>query len=171
MAAKKLSLPAPFAKGQPLVERALWQSDTVVQTLLARLSDALGLDGEQRFEQRHRVDAPSNTSLKLIWEPMKSRLADVVENKHTDMGTLTLLFSDQWGLHIELPGAEEQQAAAWAFVEPRPGTAVVNVADALQALSGNKLHSGLHRITQPSDGYARRYYVAYMFRPEIAQET
>lgn len=47
-------------------------------------------------------------------------------NKHTDIGTLTLLFTEQLGLQLELqhPGSDE-----WEFVAPLAGHAIVNVGD------------------------------------------
>lgn len=161
MAQKKLGLPSILEDRIELLERFSAPCDAANQTMLSCLSDALKLDPASRFENRHRVDRPSDCGLKLIYEPLKSKLADVVDNKHTDQGSLTLVFCEQWGVQMELPETKE-----WAFVEPKPGHALVNVADSLQALSGGKLHSCLHRVTQPADGFERRYYVVYFLRPE-----
>lgn len=132
-------------------------------TMLSCLSNALKLDDTSRFETHHRKGEPSETGLKLIYEPSLNKLADVNDNLHTDSGTFTLLFYDQWGLHIELPDAKQ-----WAFTEPIPGCALINVANSLQRLSENKLCSPQHRVTQPADGFAKRYYISYFLRPEHA---
>lgn len=133
----------------------------VTYTLISCLSDSLNLTGENRFENSHREGRASGTGLKLVYEPLKDKFADVVDNKHTDMGTLTLVFCEQWGVEIEMPETKD-----WVFVEPRKGCALVNVADSLHALSEKRLYSCLHRVTQPAEGFEKRYYVVYFLRPE-----
>lgn len=131
------------------------------QTLLSCLSDSLQRGEGHRFEDKNRDGQPSDTGLILISEPTQKRVTDCVDNTHTDGGTLTLVFSDAWGTMIEDPDSMD-----WGFIEPKPGCAVVNVADSLQALSGGRLHSCRHRITQPKDGFQQRLFVAYFLRPE-----
>ena len=133
------------------------------QTIIARLSDALQLDPERRLEQHHRDGQPSDTGLKLIYEPSLAKLADVGDNLHTDSGTLTLLFYDKWGLSAYAP------SQGFAFPAPlEDGCALINVADSLQRLSGDKLLSPKHRVSQPVDGAEKRYYISYFLRPEYA---
>ena len=131
--------------------------------MLSRLSDALQLERSERFENHHRGGHASNSGLKLIYEPSLDKLASVGDNTHTDSGTFTFLFYDQWGLHVQLP-----EARNWAFAAPVPGCALINVANSLERLSGKKLHSPVHRVTQPVDGFAKRYYISYFLRPERA---
>ena len=133
------------------------------ETLIARLSDALQLSGERRLERHHRDGRPSDSGLKLIYEPSLARLADVGDNLHTDGGTLTLLFYDRWGL------SAYAGPAGFAFTPPLDGgCALINVADSLQRLSGGRLLSPKHRVTQPVDGAEKRYYISYFLRPEQA---
>lgn len=80
--------------------------------------------------------------------------------QHTDIGSLTLLFSEQWGLQVQRPGTE-----AWEFIEPRVGHAVINVGDSLRFASGDKLYSCIHRVV-PVDTPEPRYSIAYFLRPE-----
>ncbi len=131
--------------------------------ILSRLSDALKLSGSDRFEEKQRKGKPTNTGLKLLSDPTKEKVADCVDNTHTDSGTLTVVFSDEWSTQIEHP-----ETKVWAFCEPKKGLPLINVADSLQAHSGGKLHSCRHRVTQPVDGVKKRYFVAYFMRPEIA---
>lgn len=162
MAQKTLQLPDILQEHVVLLERFSSLSHYITHTvMLSCLSDALNLKGEDRFENSHRDGQSSDTALKLVYEPTQNDLVDVVENKHTDSGTLTLLFGEQWGLQVELPNTKK-----WAFVEPRDGHAVVNVADSLQSLSGKRLHSCLHRVTQPVGGFQKRFYIVYLLRPE-----
>jgi isopenicillin N synthase-like dioxygenase len=127
--------------------------------MLAILSDALNIP----LSKSHREHKPSDTGLKLVWETMQESLSDVVENKHTDSGTLTILFCEQWGTQLQLP-----DTGNWAFAQPMEGCALVNVAYSLQRLSGGRLHSCLHRVTQPGDGALNRVFVLYFLRPEKA---
>ncbi|KAF3940183.1 hypothetical protein ABW19_dt0203432 [Dactylella cylindrospora] len=127
-------------------------------TMLQALSTTLS--AEPSFEAHHRKSELSDSGLKLVFEPCIESASEVVENKHTDSGTLTILFYDEWGLHVQLPDGE------WGYVEPISGCAVVNVADSLQKLSGGRLRSPVHRVTQPSDGFLKRYYLSYFLRPE-----
>lgn len=156
-----LALPKPFDDHAKLLERFSSLCHSVNITMLSCLSDALKLEGASRFENSHRGDKPSDTSLKLIYEPMKSKCADWADNTHTDGGTLTLLFCDHWGNRLEHP-----ETKAWTFIEPKPGCALINVADSLQSLSGGKLHSCRHGVTQPVDGFQKRYFVASYLRPD-----
>ena len=140
---------------------------TAATSMLSSLSDSLGLEGNGRFETHHRTTDSSDTGLKLIYEPSLAKAADVVENKHTDSGTFTLLFYERLGLHVYLP--EEDR---WEFAPvPKPGCALVTVADSLQRLSDSLFHSPLHRVTQPMDGAAKRYYLSYFLRPSHATKA
>lgn len=133
----------------------------VNRTMLSCLSDALKLDDTSRFENYHREGKPSDTSLKLIYEPTRKKLADNPDTTHTDSGTLTLLFCEQWGVMLEHP-----ESKAWAYIEPKPGCALINVADSLQSLSGKRLHSCRHRVAQLGDGFQKRHFVVAFLRPE-----
>lgn len=114
------------------------------------------------FMMHHRVDQPSESGLKFVLYPSLARLSDVGETLHTDSGTLTLLFYKDWSIHAYLPDADR-----WGFIPPpEEGCALVNVANTLQRLSGGKLHSPKHRVTQPFDGAKDRYFLSYFLRPE-----
>ncbi|CAD6451372.1 b99b15e1-841e-4402-92d6-7b9691663bd4 [Sclerotinia trifoliorum] len=160
---KQRTLPGVLGDRSQLLEQFSSTGYSVVHTLLSSLSGTLNTESDKRLEDFHRDGEPSGTGLKLVYEPLKHKKSDVVDNKHNDMGTLTLVFSDQWGVEIEMPDTKE-----WGFVVPKEGHALVNVADSLQAMSKGKLHSPLHRVTQPSDGFEKRYYVVYFLRPEKA---
>lgn len=131
--------------------------DDACLTLLNNLS----LD---RAVHNHRADQPSDTGLKFVvlHPSLANKLSDDVH--HTDSGTLTLLFYEDWGLQAFLPDAN-----IWAFIVPREGCALINVADSLQRLSGGKFHSPTHGVTQPFDeGAKNQYYLSYFLRPETA---
>lgn len=139
-------------------------SHFITNTLLSCLSDALSLESTRRLEEYHREGEPTNTTLVLLHYPKQEDESTVGHNKHTDIGSLTLLFTEQWGLQVLTP---EQKR--WAWVEPRPhGHATINVGDSLRFLSGKKLYSCVHRVI-PVDGKKQkedRYSIAYFLRPE-----
>lgn len=158
-----VKLPDSLDQHQDLVKRFSLLSHSACHIMLVAASDALGLEDANRFEQHHRDTGRSESGLKLICEPSLSKLADVGDNLHTDSGTFTMVFCEKWGIQAELSGTNK-----WGFTAPMPGCALINVADSLQRLSGGKLHSPKHRVTQPADGFAKRYFVAYLLRPENA---
>lgn len=159
----ELKLPAILQKHAKLLEDFTEVSNSICQILLAILSDALGLNGTARFGNSHRDGELSDSGLKLVYEPALDTVAEVVDGVHTDRGTFTILFCDQWGTQVEMPDTK-----IWGFIEPKPGHAIINVADSLASLSGKRFHSCLHRVTQPVDGFEKRFLVIYFMRPENA---
>ncbi|KAI0505434.1 hypothetical protein F5B22DRAFT_627760 [Xylaria bambusicola] len=130
--------------------------------LLERLSDVMGLEGHERFGTYQADTSPTHSNLALLRYPKHedTPIESVGHNKHTDIGTLTFLLCQQWGLQILSPGTEK-----WAFVEPRVGHAVINVGDSLRFLSEGKLASVVHRVI-PVGGKQQedRYSIAYFLR-------
>ena len=139
----------------------------ITKTLLARLSDIFGLPDSSRFENFHRVGEDSRTTLVLFRYPKQAANeaeAGCGHNKHTDIGTLTLLFSEQLGLQVLEP-----DNSTWSFIEPRESHAVINVGDSLRFLSGHQLNSCVHRVlpkTASGVQEEHRYSIAYFLRPE-----
>lgn len=163
MAAGTIKWPDTMRNHSEMLTRFSNGCHEACQTIIARLSDALQLEEKKRFEQHHRDGQPSDAGLKLIYEPSLAKLSDVGDNLHTDSGTLTLLFYDKWGLSAYAP------AQGFAFPSPlEEGCALINIGDSLQRLSGNKLLSPKHRVSQPVDGADKRYYLSYFLRPEHA---
>ncbi|KAH7018656.1 hypothetical protein B0J12DRAFT_611085 [Macrophomina phaseolina] len=155
-----VALPAALRAKQATLDEFSEACHEACMTMLGRLSESLGNAG---FKQHHRDDHASDSGLKLIYEPWRHRVADVTDNTHTDSGTLTLLFYKELGLEVELGAGAE-----WAYIPPKEGCAIINVADSLERMSGGALHSLLHRVVQPADGFKKRYYLSYFLRPEQA---
>jgi len=87
------------------------------------------------------------------------------QGEHTDFGTLTILFNWLGGLQIRLPETGE-----WVYVKPVPGSAVVNLGDALVKFTAGLLRSNVHRVVPcpgPQAGLTRNSLV-YFSRPEDA---
>jgi len=137
------------------------QCHFVAKILLDRISSGLGRKGEQNLHNTHRDDAPSKSSMFFIhYPPLGEKAGEMGQNMHTDMGTLTVLFTQQWGLQVLCPTKGDND---WRFVAPRPGHAIINVGDCLRFLTGYKLRSALHRVLPLTTG--DRYSVAYFLRP------
>ncbi|KAI8952723.1 hypothetical protein F4801DRAFT_202741 [Xylaria longipes] len=145
-----------------VLENAIAGSNIVTKAILSALSTGCGLTGASRFENTHRNERPSTSTLAMMHyipsDPRKD--ANIGHQKHTDISSLTLLFSEEWGMQIRPPGARE-----FGFVEPRPGTAVVNVGDSLRFASGHTMQSCIHRVV-PHDYSQHRYSIAYFLRAE-----
>ena len=160
-------IPAPVKNSGDLqiLENAIGSCNTVTKVILSALSTGLHLTGAGRFENSHRNNRPSSTTLSMM-HYLPSDLAGanrIGHQKHTDISTLTLLFSEQWGLQIRPPG--ECGAREMGFVAPRAGHAFVHVGDSLRFASGMKFQSCIHRVV-PFDPTEHRYSVAYFLRAE-----
>jgi isopenicillin N synthase-like dioxygenase len=161
----KDSLPEGLNTHLELFRRDLDYSHTVTTTILSCLSDLL--KPALRFEDYHRNNEASQSTMMYFryakQQPSSvDHVSGVGHNMHTDLGTLTLLYCEQWGLQVY-----NQADDTWAYVQPKPGHYVVNVGDALRFFSGNRLLSALHRVVPvPGHEAEYRYSTAYFLRPE-----
>ncbi|KAH6613543.1 hypothetical protein B0J18DRAFT_58734 [Chaetomium sp. MPI-SDFR-AT-0129] len=160
-------VPSPIKDSGELriLERAIGSCNTVTKVILAALSTGMGLTGAERFENSHRNDKPSTTTLSMMhYLPAEETGQHKIgHQKHTDISSLTLLFSDQWGLQIRPPG--ECGAREMGFVAPKPGCAFVHVGDSLRFASGMKFQSCIHRVV-PFNPTEHRYSIAYFLRAQ-----
>lgn len=140
-------------------------ANIITKTLLSCLSNALGLTGKDRFEAYHRNWQETNSTLAMFrYIPGDEGKTETCgHQQHTDIGSLTLLFSEQWGLQVQ---PANKPGAPFEFVEPRPGHAIINVGDSLRFASGHKLYSCIHQVV-PFDPSSERYSFAYFLRPEV----
>jgi len=113
------------------------------------VAQALGLDPS-------RVDAVrgdrSTSAVRLnhypVGDPVPAdervglpELGETALGHHTDPGTLTLLLQDDTG------GLQARSSdGSWVDIEPRPGTIVVNLADATQVWSNDRYVAAVHRV-------------------------
>ncbi|KAH7356051.1 hypothetical protein BKA66DRAFT_539264 [Pyrenochaeta sp. MPI-SDFR-AT-0127] len=145
-----------------VLENAISGNNIISKAILAALSTASGLSGSARFENLHRNHRPSTSTLAMMHyipsDPAKDQ--NVGHQKHTDISSLTVLFTEQWGLQIRPPGMKE-----FGFVEPKKGNAIINVGDSLRFASGHTFQSCIHRVV-PYDYSEHRYSVAYFLRAE-----
>jgi isopenicillin N synthase-like dioxygenase len=164
MRTRSEALPSSVKENIDTFDKFLRGCHAITILLLSRLSDQLGLTGENRFETRHRDSAPSTSTLALFRYPKQDTTDtnSIGHNQHTDIGALTLLLCDQWGLQVFSPELQN-----WGFIAPRAKHAVVNVGDTLRFLSGNKLSSSIHRVLPLGERQEEhRYSIAYFLRAE-----
>ncbi|KAL4950751.1 putative 2OG-Fe(II) oxygenase family oxidoreductase [Aspergillus filifer] len=146
---------------KPLFLRFTGTAQEVVTTILTRLSKYLPPTESSNIINFHRPELESLTTLSMFRYPKQDTLdLGVGHNKHTDLGTLTFLLCEQWGLQVL-----SKDPAGWRWVEPRPGHVVINVGDTLRFLSGNRFRSAVHKVI-PTQGlqHEDRYSIAWFLR-------
>lgn len=78
--------------------------------------------------------------------PDLRELGETALGYHTDPGVLTLLLQDTTG------GLQARAAdGSWVDIEPRQGTIVVNLADAMQVWTNDQYRAAVHRVLTMSD--------------------
>lgn len=155
--------PAILAK-KALFEQFIAKTRYHVKTLLASFSEALGLIGDDRYENAHDDGKPSNSSMTFHRYPRRDTrdASNVGHNKHTDISSIAFLFAQQWGLQVP----STTQSDGWDWVQPKEGHAICNIGDSLRFLSGMRLRSVLHRVVPVAEmDHAHRYSIAYFCRP------
>ncbi|KAK2878177.1 hypothetical protein FQN49_001080 [Arthroderma sp. PD_2] len=160
---KKSALAPDIRDNHALFLRFCSTAHEVFMTILAQLDDLLGLGDQSKLVSFHREDRESLTTLSMFRYPKQDSLdMGVGHNKHTDIGTLTFLLCQQWGLQVL-----SRDPVGWRYVAPKPNHAVINVGDTLRFLSGNRFRSAVHRVI-PTRGlqHEDRYSIAYFLRAE-----
>jgi isopenicillin N synthase-like dioxygenase len=85
-------------------------------------------------------------------------LGETALGHHTDPGVLTLLLQDLTG------GLQAQEADGnWVDVEPRRGTVVVNLADAMQVWTNDRYRAAVHRVLPMTE--VDRMSIPYFYNP------
>jgi len=142
----------------------------LVRLVLAHLNTHLHLP-PGTLESLHRQNAVSGDQVRIIKSPPQP-LSDLKTTlvKHTDFGSITILFNRLGGLQILPPPSltPPGQEPEWMYVKPLPGHCVVNLGDAMVKFTNGLLRSNIHRVVSPPGEQAKetRYSVAYFSRPE-----
>ncbi|KAI4162666.1 MAG: hypothetical protein LQ342_003712 [Letrouitia transgressa] len=141
------------------------------QTIFSALTELLNLPQDSpALQSLHRSSYVCNSDIirLLKYRQLSPSEQGAPHIAHTDIGSLTFLFTKQPGLQVQRSASKPSEAAeAWEWVAPAPlGSAIVNLGDGLSMLSGGYLKSCLHRVI-PFPGEAEaRYSFAYMLRAE-----
>lgn len=152
-----------FQERRELIEATNETLGDIGRAVLDSLSRSLGLQPKQTLAMHHRKGHASTTALGLLkYLPYDAQSSEVGHVPHTDIGSLSMVFSDVAGLQVYHPGRK-----VWMFIQPRPGHAVCNIGDSVEFLSKNVLRSSLHRvIPHPSEQGKEKLTVVYLMRPE-----
>lgn len=142
--------------------------DGLLLPLLRLFACVLELDDEDFFVQRHRYEAEGLEYLRYMQYHPRSREDDeeggnIWARGHTDYNTLTFLFHQPVaGLQVQTPDGK------WRYVRSPRDAIIVNIADALEFLSGGYLKSTVHRVVRPPEDQAdkSRLSLIYFARPE-----
>lgn len=160
--------PDPVLSDLPLLSRFANDVTAATTAILASLSTSLGFPPGTGFEVCHRAGVPAPDMLRLLKysrQPVEDRGAP--QTPHTDLGSLTVLFTQTPGLQRQNPRRDIEGDSAWEFVALRDGCAIVNVGDGMVALTNGLLHSCLHRVVPlPGRRMEERYSFAWMSRAE-----
>jgi isopenicillin N synthase-like dioxygenase len=131
--------------------------------IMERLSVSLELPEGASLSNYHRPNMPSSDIIRLLkYHAQDIQERGALHTPHTDLGSLTFLFTRQPGLQILAPNSDE-----WTWVEPREGCAIVNLGDMMALLTNDYLRSCLHRVAPlPGQAMPTRYSFAYLVRAE-----
>ena len=146
-----------------LLTSYVYHCRAVIDLLISHLEKHLQLE-PGALANLHRITERSGDHVRFnqaAIQPFSEERAK--QGEHTDFGTLTILMNWLGGLQIRLPETEE-----WVYVKPVPGSAVVNLGDALVKFTAGILRSNIHRVCPPpppQDGLTRNSLV-YFSRPE-----
>src|SRR2546429_305340 len=82
----------------------------------------------------------------LSKQPQSPQTVDdrqMVMGEHTDYGSVVMLFNRLGGLHVLLPGRDEQ----WCCVKPLPGHVIIKLGGTMVKFTNRLLRSNIHRVT------------------------
>lgn len=146
-----------------LLESYIRHCRAAIDLLLSHLERHLGLPAGA-LADLHRLARPSGDHVRFNQHAAQPFSEDAARlGEHTDFGSLTILFNWLGGLQIRHPASGE-----WVYVRPVPGSAVVNLGDALVKFTAGVLRSNVHRVCAPpgpQEGLVRNSLV-YFSRPE-----
>ncbi|KAI2628624.1 putative 1-aminocyclopropane-1-carboxylate oxidase [Hypoxylon sp. NC1633] len=139
----------------------------VLLPLLRLFAAVLEID-EEYLVERHRYAAEGLEYLRYMkYHPRPAeadaQVANIWAKGHTDYNTLTFLFHQPVaGLQVQTPEGR------WQHVRSPRDAIIVNIADALEFMSGGYLKSTVHRVVRPpaDQAGAPRLSLIYFARPE-----
>lgn len=160
--------PPPLSSNIDLLGAFELNCHRIGRSLLSALSNAISPIPSVPFQDLHRVQQPSTTSLAMLrYPPSTVLLQDQIGHMaHTDVGSLTFLFTSSPGLQVF-----HRSSSSWIPVTPVSRSIFVNVGDALSFMSQKLLNSCLHRvvpIAEPSGVSETRFSLAFFQRPELS---
>ncbi|KAL9612472.1 MAG: hypothetical protein Q9167_002944 [Letrouitia subvulpina] len=141
------------------------------QTIFSALTELLNLPQDSpTLQSLHRSRNVCNSDIirLLKYRQLSPSEQGAPHIAHTDIGSLTFLFTKQPGLQVQRSASNQSETEeGWEWIAPAPlGSAIVNLGDGLSMLSGGYLKSCLHRVVPFPGKVEARYSFAYMLRAE-----
>lgn len=161
--------PQLLYKNEDLIKSYMHSAHSIVILILSHLNTHLNLP-PNTLQNLHDLRSHSGDQVRLIKSPSQpeSDLRTAL-GKHTDFGSITILFNRLGGLQILPPPSltPAGQEPQWTYVKPLPGHCIVNLGDAMVKFTNGLLRSNIHRVVAPPgiQGKETRYSVVYFARP------
>ncbi|KAK2179124.1 hypothetical protein NP493_511g00007 [Ridgeia piscesae] len=162
-------------------------SDDVKRQLAAQIIDAFSTVGfvgltnygipqdkdPNYFKNQHKkgdISGPRYLYYPAITSQTEIKPNQIRCGEHSDYGSITLLFQDDvGGLQVEYLLNLRTRKGEFVPATPKAGTMYVNIAEALQRWTADKLISTVHRVVipeAPSDREKVRMSVVYFAQPD-----
>ena len=158
----KWVFPATIEPQKERITRTLKSMNDAAQTILSELCAGLDLKIPELSDD---PTVPSDTALKLLFKPPVHEVGAVILPRHTDFGLITFLWYDEVTTQLPIYDEKGVETEDWEEVLVVEGSILVNVADGLQAKSGGRLHSTVHRVVAPPGPKRVKNGLAYFLRP------
>ncbi|KAE8146890.1 oxidoreductase [Aspergillus avenaceus] len=156
------TMPASLAPHEERISRTLRSLHHAIQTILVKLCAAVQVDIPELNDD---AAIPSDTALKLVYKPPIQEPGAIVQPCHTDFGLMTLMWYDAVSAQIPIYDTEGNRTEDWQAVPVVEGAVLVNIADELEAKSGGRLRSTVHRAVTPPGPKQVRNGLVYLLRP------
>jgi len=161
--------PQLFYKNADLIKSYIQTAHSIVILILSHLNNHLHLP-PNTLQNLHYLRSHSGDQVCLIKStPQPASELRTTLGKHTDFGSLTIIFNRLGGLQILPPSSltPADQEPQWIYVKPLPGHCIVNLGDAMVKFMNGLLRSNIHRVVAPPgiQGQEIRYSVVYFARP------
>lgn len=167
---KPFAHPSILHDHNSLIKSYIHNSHALVTFILEELNVHLHLPAGT-LPSLHRLTQPSGDQIRLIKAPPQppSDLKTAL-GKHTDFGSITILFNRLGGLQILPPPSlvSAGQEPQWTYVQPLRGHCIINLGDAMVKFTNGLLRSNIHRVVSPPGEQGRevRWSLVYFSRPE-----
>lgn len=168
-------MPPWLAQHEDSFKNAMSSGNTVANVILSVLEQKLDLPAGT-FTNLHKLTDSSGDFIRVLRYP-GTEVSEKVDSlrfpAHRDAVSIAILFTWLGGLQIVEPEAAKAGGMivpeeSWRWIKPVPGTAVVNLGDAMEVFTNKVLKSGLHRVIK-APGQQRaydKYSVLIVARPE-----
>jgi isopenicillin N synthase-like dioxygenase len=152
--------PAALPELRPAILTWIERVRAVAADLARAFAECLGL-GRGYFDDAFSPDP--HLLLKLIHYPGRSDERDRQGvGAHRDSGFLTLVLQEDRGGS----GLQFFDGEAYVDVQPQRGAFVVNLGEALQLVTGHRLHATLHRVQSPPLG-GDYFSIPFFYNPRF----